>query len=206
MVGATELKGTLGAAGGAAGGHQVGRRGQIRRSVYPRSTGVFNYPRRSTPRGADAWNLPTRGRRLRSRRRQRLLPPVRPERRGVASARQDSDRRRQRPRGLLHWKVEMAGREIAEDVGPGPFDEPRMHFKLFPENEVPLGMVRIASADQAFHVFIPGLEHLANGQPPRLLDRSPRGHEPRLQTLCRRRRISASGAVARAVRERRSAR
>ena len=24
------------------------------------------------------------------------------------------------PRGLLHWKVEMAGREMAEDVGPGP--------------------------------------------------------------------------------------
>ena len=66
------------------------------------------------------------------------------------------------PRGLLHWKVEMAGREIAEDVGPGPYDEPRMHFKLFPENEVPLGMVRIASADQAFQVSIPGLEHLAN--------------------------------------------
>ena len=63
----------------------------------------------------------------------------------MASARQDSDRRRQRTRGLLHWKVEMAGREIAEDVGPGPYDEPRMHFKLFPENEVPLGMVRIAS-------------------------------------------------------------
>jgi cephalosporin-C deacetylase-like acetyl esterase len=64
------------------------------------------------------------------------------------------------PRGLLHWRAQMAGRETAEDVGPGPFDEPRIHFTLFPENQVPAGMVRIASAGQPFRVFIPGLEHL----------------------------------------------
>jgi cephalosporin-C deacetylase-like acetyl esterase len=64
------------------------------------------------------------------------------------------------PRGLLHWRAQMAGRETAEDVGPGPSDEPRIHFTLFPENQVPAGMVRIASAGQPFRVFIPGLEHL----------------------------------------------
>jgi dienelactone hydrolase len=64
------------------------------------------------------------------------------------------------PRGLLHWRVQMAGREMAEDVGPGPFDEPRMHFTLFPENQVPAGMVRIASAGEPFRVSISGLEHL----------------------------------------------
>jgi formylglycine-generating enzyme required for sulfatase activity/dienelactone hydrolase len=65
------------------------------------------------------------------------------------------------PRGLLHWKVQMAGRASAEDIGPGPFDEPRMHFVLFPENQVPPGMVRIVSAGQPFQVSIPGLEHLS---------------------------------------------
>ena len=35
------------------------------------------------------------------------------------------------PRGLMHWKIEMAGREVAEDVGPGPFaQEFRGHFTL----------------------------------------------------------------------------
>ena len=64
------------------------------------------------------------------------------------------------PRGLLQWKVEMPGRHVAEDVGPGPFDQPRMHFTLFPEDQVPPGMVRIASASPGFRVSIPGLEHL----------------------------------------------
>ncbi len=64
------------------------------------------------------------------------------------------------PRGLLHWKAEMAGRHAAEDVGPGPYDEPVLRFILFPENTVPAGMVRIASLSQVFRVSIPGLEHL----------------------------------------------
>ena len=65
------------------------------------------------------------------------------------------------PRGLLHWKAEMAGREMAEDVGPDPWREPRIHLTLFPANQVPAGMVRIASASQPFQVSIPGLEHLS---------------------------------------------
>ena len=66
------------------------------------------------------------------------------------------------PRGLMHWKVEMAGREMAEDIGPGPFsDEFRQHFTLFSPSQVPPGMVRIASSDKRFHVIIPGLEHLS---------------------------------------------
>ena len=32
------------------------------------------------------------------------------------------------PCGLLHWKAEMAGRETAEDVGPGPFDDRGVHL------------------------------------------------------------------------------
>jgi len=66
------------------------------------------------------------------------------------------------PRGLMHWKIEMAGREMAEDVGPGPFaQEFRLHVTLFGPNQVPPGMVRIASSDQPFHIFMPGLEHLS---------------------------------------------
>ena len=65
------------------------------------------------------------------------------------------------PRGLLHWKGEMAGREMAEDVGPDPWREPRIHLTLFPATQVPAGMVRIASAGQPFQIFIPGLEHLS---------------------------------------------
>jgi DNA-binding winged helix-turn-helix (wHTH) protein len=65
------------------------------------------------------------------------------------------------PRGLMHWKVEMAGRELAEDVGPGPFaQEFRGHFTLFDPNHVPPGMVRITSSDDAFYILMPGLEHL----------------------------------------------
>ena len=65
------------------------------------------------------------------------------------------------PRGLLHWKAEMAGFEMTEDVGP-PFWEPRIqfHFKLFRADHVPSGMVRIASAAQPFQIFMPGLDHL----------------------------------------------
>ena len=65
------------------------------------------------------------------------------------------------PRGLLHWKGEMAGREMTEDVGPH-FWEPRIqfHFKLFRADSVPAGMVRIASAAQPFQIFMPGLDHL----------------------------------------------
>ncbi len=63
------------------------------------------------------------------------------------------------PRGLLHWRVQMAGYESAEDVGPGPYSEPRFHFVLFRANQVPAGMVRIASSNAPFHAVIPGLEH-----------------------------------------------
>jgi dienelactone hydrolase len=71
------------------------------------------------------------------------------------------------PRGLMHWKVEMAGREMAEDIGPGPFEQEfRGHFKLFHPNQVPPGMVRIASSDEPFHIFMPGLEQLSEVQLP----------------------------------------
>jgi len=66
------------------------------------------------------------------------------------------------PRGLMHWKVEMVGREMAEDVGPGPFgQEFRSRFTLFDPNHMPPDMVRIASSDEPFHIFMPGLENLS---------------------------------------------
>jgi len=65
------------------------------------------------------------------------------------------------PRGLMHWKIEMAGREVAEDVGPGPFaQEFRGHFTLYDPNQMPPGMVRITSPDDTFYILMPGLEHL----------------------------------------------
>jgi eukaryotic-like serine/threonine-protein kinase len=63
------------------------------------------------------------------------------------------------PRGLLHWKAEMAGREMAEDVVP--YWEPRIHLTLFPANQVPAGMVRIVSAGKPFQIRIPTLEQLS---------------------------------------------
>ncbi len=63
------------------------------------------------------------------------------------------------PRGLLHWKAEMAGREMAEDVVS--YREPRIHLTLFPANQVPAGMVRIVSAGQPFQIRIPTLEQLS---------------------------------------------
>ena len=65
------------------------------------------------------------------------------------------------PRGLLHWKVDMPGYATAEDVAPSPFSsEVRLRLTLFPPNQVPAGMVRIASSGQPFKPYIPGLEHL----------------------------------------------
>jgi eukaryotic-like serine/threonine-protein kinase len=50
------------------------------------------------------------------------------------------------PRGLHHWKIELAGYETAEDVAPGPFSNAALlRFTLFPANKAPAGMVRISS-------------------------------------------------------------
>ncbi len=71
------------------------------------------------------------------------------------------------PRGLLHWKGELAGHELAEDVGPGRFSPKAViRFTLFPPNKVPAGMVRIASPDQTFQIGMPTLEHLSPVQLP----------------------------------------
>jgi formylglycine-generating enzyme required for sulfatase activity/dienelactone hydrolase len=65
------------------------------------------------------------------------------------------------PRGVLHYKAEMTGRQTAEDVGPFQFaDEARMHLTLVATNQVPAGMVRIASPDRMSSLDVPGLEHL----------------------------------------------
>jgi hypothetical protein len=42
------------------------------------------------------------------------------------------------PRGLLHWKVQLAGHEIAEDVGPGVWTRARspQHCQLLTEREI----------------------------------------------------------------------
>ena len=61
---------------------------------------------------------------------------------------------------MLHWRAELAGYGVAEDVGPGLLFPPRFNFKLVPSATGPAGMVRIASSDQPFRLFIPGLDHL----------------------------------------------
>ena len=71
------------------------------------------------------------------------------------------------PRGLLHWKGQLAGHAIAEDVGPSPYwSTAGIRFTLFPPNKVPTGMVRIASADRTFQIIMPSLEHLSAVQLP----------------------------------------
>ena len=71
------------------------------------------------------------------------------------------------PRGLLHWKGQLEGYEIAEDVGPGPFSSPAViRFALFPPGKVPTGMVRIASPSPTFQIAMPTLEHLSAVQLP----------------------------------------
>ncbi|MBA2355566.1 MAG: protein kinase [Acidobacteria bacterium] len=71
------------------------------------------------------------------------------------------------PRGLLHWKAEMAGREAAEDVGPGPFSRDfRLRFPLYTGNHVPAGMVRIASSGVRFRIHTTGYEQLPDVQVP----------------------------------------
>ena len=64
------------------------------------------------------------------------------------------------PRGLQHWKAEMDGFDVAEDVGPGPLGNPRLHFKLVPTGQAPAGMVRVVSSRDPFRMLIPGLDHL----------------------------------------------
>jgi len=64
------------------------------------------------------------------------------------------------PRGLQHWKAELAGFDTAEDVGPGPFWPPDFLFKLVPTGQAPPGMVRIVSSAEPFQLFLPGLDHL----------------------------------------------
>ena len=159
MVGAAQLEGSLGAAGGAAGDHRLAGADKFD-EAYRLALQAQRFIPDDRLLAEQMRGISRRRRSTPIRLARSLLPPVRPERRAVASARQDSDRRRSVPRGLLHWRAQLAGRETAEDVGPGPSDEPRIHFTLFPENQVPAGMVRIASAGQPFRVFIPGLEHL----------------------------------------------
>ena len=65
------------------------------------------------------------------------------------------------PRGVLRWKVQLTGYEVAEDVGPGPFSRAtQLRFALFTSPQIPIGMVRIASAEDSFRVGMPTLELL----------------------------------------------
>jgi eukaryotic-like serine/threonine-protein kinase len=71
------------------------------------------------------------------------------------------------PRGLLHWKGQLPGHEIAEDVGPQPFaSRAVIRFALYPPDKVPAGMVRIASPNPTFKIAMPTLEHLSAVQLP----------------------------------------
>ena len=66
------------------------------------------------------------------------------------------------PRGLHRFKVQLPGHETAEDVAPGQFArETRLRVALFPSNDVPAGMVRIASPSSSYRIRMPTLEHLS---------------------------------------------
>ena len=65
------------------------------------------------------------------------------------------------PRGVLHFKATMAGRQTAEDVGPGQFArEANIHLTLVAASQAPPGMVRITSPTQMSRLHIAGLEHV----------------------------------------------
>jgi formylglycine-generating enzyme required for sulfatase activity/tRNA A-37 threonylcarbamoyl transferase component Bud32 len=65
------------------------------------------------------------------------------------------------PRGVLHFKATMTGRQTAEDVGPGQFDrEANIHLMLVAASQAPPGMVRIATGNRMSRLRIPGLEHV----------------------------------------------
>ena len=65
------------------------------------------------------------------------------------------------PRGVLHFQATMAGRQTAEDVGPGQFArEANIHLTLVAASQTPPGMVRIAASNQMSRVRISGLEHV----------------------------------------------
>ena len=90
------------------------------------------------------------------------------------------------PRGLLHWKAELAGYDVAEDVGPGPFWPPAFHFGLVPaghgaSRDGPDRLVGPAVSDCSFPDSI-----TCRRSASRLLDRPARGHQPRLQAFRRR--------------------
>jgi eukaryotic-like serine/threonine-protein kinase len=66
------------------------------------------------------------------------------------------------PRGVLHFKATMTGRQSAEDVGPGQFArEANIHLTLVAASQAPPGMVRITTANQMSRLRIAGLEHFA---------------------------------------------
>ncbi len=64
------------------------------------------------------------------------------------------------PRGAMQWRVELAGYDRAEDVGPGPFWAPSFQFRLVPSGRAPAGMVRVSAAGESFGLVFPGLGHL----------------------------------------------
>ncbi len=63
------------------------------------------------------------------------------------------------PRGFFEWRIEKAGYEAVDDVGPTPFWPIDLAYTLDRAGDTPPGMVRV-SAGEPFSVFIPGLDHL----------------------------------------------
>ena len=103
------------------------------------------------------------------------------------------------PRGLMHFKAELTGFEVSEDVGPGPFWPPRFRFKLVPAGTAPPGDGPDRVVGPAVSTLHPGPRSPASGHARRLLDRPARGDEPRVQALRRRWRVPAAGVLAGAV-------
>jgi formylglycine-generating enzyme required for sulfatase activity/dienelactone hydrolase len=66
------------------------------------------------------------------------------------------------PRGLLHWKAEMADHEVSEDVTGLKYWESviEVQFALFRSEHTPSGMVRITSSTKPFQLMLSGLGQL----------------------------------------------
>ena len=175
---------------------------QVRRGLPPRVAGRGLYSRRPAARRAASRGLARSDDRIGAVGRGGVLPSVRAPRRCLETARADADQGR--PRSA---RTACTGRRSSPDStwpkmsARDPSGRRASASFSCPAGTAPAGMVRVASSDQPFQIFHSGTRSLAAGQPAGLLDRSARGHQPRLQALRRRRRLPPCGALAGAVRE-----
>ena len=173
----------------------------VRRRVSSRAAGAAVHPGRSHARRAATGDLARRRQssRIRPARRSSTVHTGAAASRGGRSAARRSTRTAPARPAALEGGDGRARDGRRRGAGPVRPTRRTSHFRSSPQDQAPAGMVRIASPDRAVQLFIRGARSSAGGQPAGLLDRSARGHEPRVQAVCGRRRIPPRRAVARAV-------